>query len=187
MALRTDAYYRQLADDAVSRAGIEEPPVPAGVLAARFGIPVRYVDFPGFFSGAIINEDGLPVILLNANKDEAAQRSSLAHLIGHILIVLGDPEVGYPRNTKLEHTDADLVADEIVMPSNMVSDQAAKWFNDHRYLARLFGVEEHEMMRKMMDWYYMRLIISVTPRAISWWPESDFTQPAQRIEVNHVE
>lgn len=151
MALRTDAYYKQLADDAIDKAGVAEPPIPVASLADRFGIPVRMVDFPVFFSGAIVNEDGLPVILLNTNKDEPSQRAALAHLVGHVLIVLGDPEIGYPRNTKMEHTDADLVADELVMPSSMVSDQAAKWFNDHRYLARLFAVEEGEMMRKMME------------------------------------
>ncbi len=109
------------------------------------------MDFPKFFSGAIVNEDGLPVILVNSRKDDPAQRATLAHLVGHILIVLGDPEIGYPRNTKIDHEDASLVADELVMPSSMVTDQAAKWFNDHRYLARLFAVEENEMMRKMME------------------------------------
>ena len=151
MALRTDAYYKQLADDAIGRAGVDEPPIPVATLAETFGIPVRYVDFPKFFSGAIVNEDGLPVILVNSRRDDAAQRATLAHLVGHILIVLGDPEVGYPRNTKIDHEDASLVADELVMPSSMVADQAAKWFNDHRYLARLFAVEENEMMRKMME------------------------------------
>jgi Zn-dependent peptidase ImmA (M78 family) len=151
MALRTDAYYKQLADDAIAKTGVSEPPIPVTSLADRYGIPVRRVEFPDFFSGAIVNEDGLPVILLNDRKDEDAQRATLAHLVGHVLIVLGDPGVGYPRNTKMEHTDANLVADELVMPSSMVSDQAAKWFNDHRYLARLFGVEESEMMRKMME------------------------------------
>ena len=42
------------------------------------------------------------------------------------------------------------------------------------------------IMRKMMDWYYMRIVITVTPRAIYWWPKGDFTQPAQTIEAVHV-
>ncbi len=33
MALRTDAYYKQLADDAISRAGVDEPPIPVATLA----------------------------------------------------------------------------------------------------------------------------------------------------------
>ena len=151
MALRSDAYYVQLAEDAIHTTSIGEPPISVGNLAKAYGIPVRMVTFPAFFDGAIVNEDGLPVILLNSVRDEDSQRKTLAHLVGHVLIVLGDPEEGYPRNTAMEHTDADRVADELIMPSSMVSEQAAKWFNDHRYLARLFGVQEQEMMRKMLD------------------------------------
>ena len=151
MVLRSDTYYVQLAEDAIGNSSIGEPPIPVTTLADTYGIPVRMVTFPAFFSGAIINEDGLPVILLNSARDDAVQRKTLAHLVGHVLIVLGDPEEGYPRNTSMEHTDADRVADELIMPSRMVGDQAAKWFNDHRYLARLFGVEEQEMMRKMLE------------------------------------
>ena len=33
----------------------------------------------------------------------------------------------------------------------MVVEQARKWFNDYRYLARLFGVSESDMMEKMRD------------------------------------
>ncbi len=43
------------------------------------------------------------------------------------------------------------------------------------------------LMRKIMDWYYMRIIITISPRAIYWWANSDFTQPAQRIEAAYVE
>ncbi len=43
------------------------------------------------------------------------------------------------------------------------------------------------LMRLMMDWYYMRLLICIVPRAIYWWPASDFSQPAQKLEVLHVE
>lgn len=42
------------------------------------------------------------------------------------------------------------------------------------------------LMRKLMDWYYMRLLIFVTPRAILWWPAGDLTRPARRLEVPYV-
>ena len=151
MALRTDAYYRGVAEKALRTAGIDEPPVEVGKLAEHYAIPVRFVEFPSFFSGATVNEDGLPVILLNAAKDEPVRRKALAHMLAHVLIVLDDPESGYPRNDDPEHKDAELVAGEIVMPEFMVRDQAAKWFNDYRYLAGLFAVTEKEMMQKMLD------------------------------------
>lgn len=150
MPLRTDAYYRGLAEKALKDAGIDEPPVPIEDLAGRYGIPVRYAVLPAFFEAAIVAEDGLPVIVLNSVKDEYVRRKALAHEVGHILVVLNDPEGAYGRQTG-EHTDAATVAEELLTPAFMIIDQAQKWFNDYRYLARLFGVTEQEMMRKMVD------------------------------------
>ena len=151
MVLRSDTYYRRLAHDALQQMGEVEPPVPIERLAEAYGIPVREVPMPTFFHGAAINEDGLPVIIINADRDEYVRRSTLAHMIGHILIVLADPEYTYPRNTKLEHQEADIIAEELMTPAELVIDQAQKWFNDHRYLARLFGVSEREMMDRMRE------------------------------------
>jgi Zn-dependent peptidase ImmA (M78 family) len=150
VALRTEAFYRTIAGDVVSRLAITEPPVQVEEIAASFGVPVRQVRLPLFFSGSIVYEDGLPVILVNAARDEPVRRRTLAHLVAHVLLVLNDAE-GYPRDTSAEHVNADAVARELLMPSPMVLEQARKWFNDYRYLARLFGVGESEMMDKMLD------------------------------------
>lgn len=151
MPLRTDSYYRKLAETALKEAGIVEPPVPIEDVARRYGVPVREVRMPMFFGGATINEDGLPVILVNIAKDEYVRRKILAHLVGHMIVLLADPEGSYPRDTVEKHNDADVVADELLTPAYLVIDQAKKWFNDYRYLARLFGVTENEMMKKMLD------------------------------------
>lgn len=151
MPLHSAAYYRRLAGDALEKAGVDEPPVPLEAVAARFGVPVRPVSLPSFFSGAAVNEDGLPVLLINVARSEEHQRRTLAHLIGHMLLVLDDPAGTYPRNTAAEHQEADVVAAELVLPEPLVRDQALKWFNDHRYLARLFGVTEGEMVARMQE------------------------------------
>lgn len=151
VGLQSDSYYRQIAAEALQQAGIDEPPVPLEVLAARLGIPVRIVDLPSFFSGATVHEDGLPVVLVNRARVEEHQRRTLAHLLAHVLLVLGDPGSVYPRNTRSEHREADIAASELLLPEYLVRDQARKWFNDHRYLARLFGVSEGEMMDRMRE------------------------------------
>lgn len=151
MPLRTDSYYRNLAEKALKEAGVDEPPVPIEDMARQLGIPIRDVRLPGFFGGATINEDGLPVILINTAKDEHVRRKILAHMIGHMIVLLGDPNGSYARDAVEEHTDADTVADELLTPAYLIHDQAQKWFNDYRYLARLFGVTENEMMKKMLD------------------------------------
>ncbi len=148
MALRTDAYYRTLAQDALKKAGLVEPPVMVEAVAASLGVPLYVTQLPAWFSGAIIYEDGMPVILLNESIGELGKRRALAHLIGHILVVLEGEGGTYPR-ASADHHVADVVSEEMTLPSYMVEEQAKKWFNDYRYLARLFGVSESEMLQKM--------------------------------------
>lgn len=149
MALRSDNYYRELAAQAVRDAHIEEPPVPPTAIAANLGVPIVELPLPSWFTAALIYEDGMPAILLNAIKEEVTQRAGIAHLLGHLLIVLDDQDAVYPKDGLTYHRDADFLSEELEIPSFMVIDQAQKWFNDHRYLARLFGVSEKRMLDKM--------------------------------------
>jgi hypothetical protein len=43
------------------------------------------------------------------------------------------------------------------------------------------------LTRALMGWYFMRVVIYVTPRRVTWWPAGDFSQPAQCLEVKDVE
>ncbi|GAB4277444.1 MAG: hypothetical protein Kow0056_08910 [Coriobacteriia bacterium] len=150
MAIHTDAYYRRLAEDRVREAGMFEPPTSLERVAELLAIPVVKVNLPEFFKAAIINEDGLPSILLNAAIGERERRTAFGHVLGHLLILWADESASYPR-TMMEHRDADLVGEALVMPDGMVMDQARKWFNDYRYLAGLFGVTEQEMLDRMVE------------------------------------
>lgn len=156
LALTTDAYFRTIAADALRKTGVVEPPVAVDEVAAVLGIPVKLIHLPAFFSGAAVNEEGMPLLVINAALGEAGRRRYLAHLLGHVLLVLDDPRIGYPRDSSSYHREADVVAEELVLPSRMVVEQAQKWFNDHRYLARLFGVTESEMLLKMKELGLMR-------------------------------
>ncbi len=42
------------------------------------------------------------------------------------------------------------------------------------------------LMRYLCDWYFMRLLIYVTPRRIRWWPAGHVAQAPQEVEVSHV-
>jgi Zn-dependent peptidase ImmA (M78 family) len=149
VALRTEAYFRAVAAEALERAGCVEPPVSVESIAGSLGIPVRYVNLPAFFTSALVSEDGLPVMVVNWAKPELDRRSAVAHMLGHVLLVL-DGDKGYPRQEP-DHRDADSIARELVLPTSMVVDQARLWFNDYRYLARLFGVAEVTMLERMKE------------------------------------
>ena len=58
------------------------------------------------------------------------------------------------------------------------------------YWERIFRVQpagkiysSNALTRYLMDWYYMRLHIFVTPRRVLWWPDGDFTQTPNELEV----
>jgi Zn-dependent peptidase ImmA (M78 family) len=161
MSLRTDPYYRDLARGALRDAGVVEPPVTVESVAQHIGVPIYVINLPAWFSGAIIYEDGMPVILVNSAVGEIGMRRAMGHSIGHILVVLDDSSAGYPRDDP-DHRAADVISEELTVPGDMVVEQSRKWFNDHRYLARLFGVSEEEMLAKMRD---LGLIKS---RGITW-------------------
>lgn len=150
MALKTDAYYRNIAVKALQGIGCVEPPVPVETIVSSLGVPIRPVNLPAFFTGATIYEDGLPVMVVNWAKSEYDRRDALAHMVSHLLLVLEDPENGYPREAT-PHREAELVAHELVMPVQMVIEQARLWFNDYRYLSRYFGVSEEVMLARMQD------------------------------------
>jgi hypothetical protein len=42
------------------------------------------------------------------------------------------------------------------------------------------------LTRYLMDWYFMRLVITVTPRRIQWWEAGDTSRPPIVREVNDV-
>lgn len=151
MALKTDAYYRHLAEQALRQAGMEEPPISMFELAGKLGVPVREVRLPAWFTGAIVSEDGMPVILVNLVVPEPKRLKALAHMLAHVVLVLGEPDGSYPRNTVPEHRLADIMGEELMLPTFAVCEEARKWFNDYRYLARLFGVGENMMLDRMRD------------------------------------
>lgn len=151
MPLRTDSYYRQLVNDHLKKSGADDPPVSTGDVANRLGVPLLTVIFSPWFTGAIVIEDGMPVILLNTASSAEGRRDALGHMLSHILVRIDDPDTPYPRDEHPDHRVADLMAKEFIMPTYLVHDQARKWFNDYRYLARLFGVSETDMLEKMRE------------------------------------
>jgi hypothetical protein len=42
------------------------------------------------------------------------------------------------------------------------------------------------VMRYLMDWYFIRLFIYVTPRRVLWWDHGDFTSEPHELVVDYV-
>ena len=150
MRLTTDAYIKQIASDALGVIGVSEPPVPIDDVVASLCIPVRSVNLPPFFTAATVYEDGLPVMVVNTARPAVAQRDALAHMLGHVLLLLADESEAFPRRSS-DHAAADRLARELIMPAELVVTQARMWFNDYRYLSRLFAVSEGAMLDRLRE------------------------------------
>jgi hypothetical protein len=89
--LRSDAHYRGLVEAQLRHAGIVEPPVSVDDVAAILGVPIMTVSFPAWFTGAIVVEDGMPVVMLNSSSTSEGRRAALAHMVSHLLARIDDP------------------------------------------------------------------------------------------------
>ena len=148
--LRTEAYFKQIAEDALAICDVREPPVPIDDVVASLCIPIRPVSLPPFFTAATIYEDGLPVMVVNSARPELEVRYALAHMLGHVLLLLADQSETFPR-VDPDHSAAEKVGRELIMPTGMVNEQSKMRFNDYRYLSRLFGVTEGQMLERMRE------------------------------------
>jgi hypothetical protein len=78
--------------------------------------------------------------------------------------------------------------DEIVTSVNAMEGLREYWLESiFRRQPPSEMISANPLMRNIMDWYYMRIVITIVPRAVFWWPNRDFTQPARKVEAAHVE
>lgn len=151
MPLYSHKYYQEKAAELVKNLGFMEPPVDVRQIAQYLKIEVVEMTLPAWFSGALLELEGDHYIVLNATKPEAEKVYVIAHEIAHHQLHLD--EINYIHNHRNEynHHLANVYASELCMPSDMVKKEARKWFNDHKFLARIFGITETTMLKKMED------------------------------------
>ena len=150
----------------------------------RGGMPVTWPVLPIYWATRgqfiIMTSIGLPQKALNIRRDR------------HVSLLFSEP-----TGSGLDQPPAVLVQGEAEAPAEiMVSPDD-------------FGPELTEMMkpqilrlvknqpsmsvylmnpvtRFLMDWYFIRLMITITPTRIEWWPGGDFSQAPTRLEAAHV-
>ena len=94
-----------------------------------------------------------------------------------------DPRVSLlfsdPTASGLENPPAVLVQGEAEVPDRIETSP----YHLPEYWRRLFEIQPagkmygaNRLMRHLMDFYYMRLYITVKPRRILFWPDGDFTK-----------
>ncbi|HEU5015912.1 MAG TPA: hypothetical protein VFT66_25535 [Roseiflexaceae bacterium] len=110
---------------------------------------------------------GLPNKAFNVRRD------------GRVSLLFSDPTA-----SGLHNPPAILIQGDAHCP-----DRVETWTPELEQLWKMLAVRQspanmyvsNAFTRSMFDWYYMRLLIWVTPRRIRWWKHGDFTTVAEEL------
>lgn len=92
------------------------------------------------------------------------------------VLVQGRAQVGEQVIVGREDADPEIIEAMTAQALNLVQKQPAMGM----YM-------RNPITRYLMDWYFMRLIITITPQHIRWWDKGDFSRPSHILEATHVE
>ncbi len=151
LTLYSHKYIKEQANQLLKKFNILEPPIDIYKIADELNIEIIEMTMPNWFFGVLMEVKNDFYIILNKMMPESRKIFTLAHEIAHHQI--HNDKIAYMKNTKRPyfHTEADVFAAELCMPSELVRKEARNWFNDHKYLAKLFGVSEVAMVRKLEE------------------------------------
>jgi hypothetical protein len=137
-------------------------------------VPVSPVILPQQDRIVITTSIGLPNKAFNVRRD------------GRVSLLFSDPTA-----SGLDHPPAVLIQGDAICP-----DRIETWTPELEQLWRMLDERQpasrsyvgYAFTRWLMDWYYMRLLITVTPRRVRWWEHGDFaTVPHEREqELSYV-
>jgi hypothetical protein len=132
--------------------------------------PIYQPEFGRFFLTTCI---GLPLKAFNVRRNQ------------QVSLFFSDP------------TGSGLVAPPAVLVQGnaIASDKVYTWNADLVRFWRMIGERQPAtrmfsstpVMRYLADWYFMRLLIYITPRRIRWWPAGDFSQPPREVAFRKME
>ena len=92
------------------------------------------------------------------------------------VLVQGEAQVGDQIITSMAQVDQQMRLDMQEQGRRLLKQQPA-----------IAVYIKNRLTQYLMDWYFMRLLIVITPRRILWWGERDQNAPAHGIEVKDVE
>jgi len=151
MPIYTHKHIKDEAYSIIKEFGIEEPPIDVRDIAGRLGIEIMEMSTDSWFYGMLTRYHDDFYIVVNKMMPETRKRFAIAHEIGHHK--LHNQDLGYQRSPDKEHyhQEADVFALELCIPTPLIKREARNWFNDHKFLANLFGVSEALMIKKMEE------------------------------------
>lgn len=82
----------------------------------------------------------------------------------------------------------------LIQGDAVCSDQVETWTPELAQLWQLLAIRQpssalystNPLTRWFFDWYYMRLLIWVTPRRVRWWEQGDMSSEPYEVEASYV-
>lgn len=110
-----------------------------------------------------------------------------------ILHVRQNPRVSLlfsdPTGSNLSDPPAVLVQGDAMAPDEIITTTVGyeeQFLTIFRRQPASALYSSNALTRYLFDWYYMRLLVYVTPCQIRWWEHGDFSSTSQELEVNYV-
>ncbi len=137
-------------------------------------VPVSPVILPEQERIVITTSIGLPNKAFNVRRD------------GRVSLLFSDPTA-----SGLDHPPAVLIQGDAVCPDRIETwtpelEQLWRMLDERQPVSKMYV--RNALTRYLMDWYYMRLVIWVTPRRVRWWEHGDFAALPHEFEkeMNYV-
>jgi len=158
-------YVKEMAKKLLAECGITAPPVDLKRIMEVKGYIYMEVDtFPDEVSALFIAKDGKNYAMVNARHHANRRRFSLAHELGHIILLhkAADLEEVSTIDTPPESSDspaprdarekeANMFANALLMPLEMLKKEHAKKDVDIEKLANIFAVSQEAMTIAVMN------------------------------------
>jgi Zn-dependent peptidase ImmA (M78 family) len=151
MPIYTHLYIREKAIELIEKNNITEPPIDVKKIASSLGLEIMEMSNDLWFYGMLSRYEDNFYIILNKLMPETRKRYAIAHEIGHFQ--LHGHDLDYQRSTDddYRHREADVFAEELCIPTEMLRRIAPDVMNNHKILAQMFNVSEPLMIKKMED------------------------------------
>jgi hypothetical protein len=143
---------------------------------ARDGTPITWPTLPFWYSAekrfTITTSIGLAQKALNVRRNP------------RVSLLFSNPTASGLEDPPAVLVQGDAEAPEEIQTSVAGFAEELRKVYRRQPASKVYG--NNPLTRRSMDWYFMRLMIHVTPRRILWWPGGDFWREPFELRMDHV-
>ena len=165
--------------------------LPSHILHAMFAY--RTCEFTTFAKdGTPITMPVSPIILPENNRLLVTTSIALPNKVfnvrrdGRVSMLFSDPTASGLEQPPAVLVQGDAVCEDRIETWTPELEQFWRMMDERQPVSKIYA--KNALTRYLMDWYYMRLLIFVTPRKVRWWEHGRFDTLPQEVneEVLYV-